>query len=199
MSFVVVPEGTDPDRVKQEYYRRLDQAREDFVGEFERIECMLGSLEDLAIAHFTNSDSSDSESGGGIIAYGSVIGLMIVFMLFPAINLVNINASRIIERSSEVGVRRAFGASRSTLVGQFLVENTVLTLIGGAIALVLSFIVLDIITDSGLFPYGSFGFNLRVFLYALVLCLFFGVFSGVLPAYRMSRMHPVEALRGDES
>jgi putative ABC transport system permease protein len=121
MSFVVVPEGTDPDQVKEEYHRRLDQAREDFIGDFERIECMLGTLKDLAIAHFTDSSSSDPDSGGGIMAYGSVIGLMVLFMLFPAINLVNINASRIIERSSEVGVRRAFGASRRTLVGQFLV------------------------------------------------------------------------------
>ena len=56
-------------------------------------------------------------------------------MLLPAVNLININVSRIMERASEIGVRKAFGASSLTLVGQFVVENVLLTLIGGAIGL----------------------------------------------------------------
>ena len=44
-------------------------------------------------------------------------------MLLPTVNLVNINLSRILERASEIGVRKAFGASSRTLVGQFVVEN----------------------------------------------------------------------------
>ena len=44
-------------------------------------------------------------------------------MLLPTMNLVNINLSRILDRASEIGVRKAFGASSRTLVGQFLVEN----------------------------------------------------------------------------
>ena len=50
----------------------------------------------------------------------------------PTVNLVNINISRIMERASEIGVRKAFGAPARTLVGQFLVENVLLTLVGGA-------------------------------------------------------------------
>ena len=57
-------------------------------------------------------------------------------MLLPAVNLVNLNASRIMERASEIGVRKAFGASSRTLVGQFVVENVVLTLIGAALGFV---------------------------------------------------------------
>ena len=53
-------------------------------------------------------------------------------MLLPAVNLVNLNISRIMERASEIGVRKAFGASSRTLVGQFVVENLVLTLVGAA-------------------------------------------------------------------
>ena len=59
-------------------------------------------------------------------------------MLLPTLNLVNINISRIMERASEIGVRKAFGASSRTLVGQFVVENIILTLVGGAFGLVLS-------------------------------------------------------------
>ena len=50
-----------------------------------------------------------------------------MFVLLPTVNLVNINVSRILERASEIGVRKAFGASRRTLVAQFVVENVILT------------------------------------------------------------------------
>ena len=57
----------------------------------------------------------------------------LLFMLLPAINLVNLNVSRILERASEIGVRKAFGASSWTLVGQFLVENLLLTCVGALV------------------------------------------------------------------
>ena len=59
-------------------------------------------------------------------------------MLLPTVNLININVSRIMERASEIGVRKAFGASSRTLVGQFIVENLILTLVGGAVGFGLS-------------------------------------------------------------
>jgi len=125
--------------------------------------------------------------------------LMILFMLLPTINLVNINLSRIMERSSEIGVRKAFGASSLTLVGQFVVENVIITLIGGAIALILAIGILEIINSSSLIPYVNFSLNYRIFFNSLVICLFFGLFSGVYPAFKMSRLQPVDALRGESS
>jgi len=122
--------------------------------------------------------------------------LMLGFMLLPTINLVNINLSRILDRASEIGVRRAFGASSRTLVGQFLVENVVLTLIGAAIGLALAAAVLRAFNVSGLIPHTQFQLNFRIFLYGLAIALFFGLFSGVYPAWRMSKLHPVQALRG---
>ena len=95
-----------------------------------------------------------------------------------------------------VGVRKAFGASSRVLVGQFIVENVVLTLVGGAVGFVGSFIVLRGITASGLIPYADLTLNIRIFLYGLLLAVFFGVFSGVYPAWRMSRLNPVQALKG---
>jgi len=121
----------------------------------------------------------------------------VLFMTLPAINLVNLNLSRILERSSEIGVRRAFGATRTTLVGQFVVENVVLTLIGGVLALGLSAVTLSLINGSGLIPYAQFTINFRIFLWGLVIALAFGLFSGVYPAWRMSRMSPVTALKGN--
>ena len=127
------------------------------------------------------------------------IVLMILFMVLPTINLVNLNISRIMERTSEIGVRKAFGASSWTLVGQFVVENVLLTLLGGIIGFVLALIVLHMLTNSGLIQYAEFHLNYRIFFYALGLAVFFGVFSGVYPAWKMSRLHPVAALRGGSS
>ncbi len=124
----------------------------------------------------------------------ALVGLL--FMLLPTVNLINLNVSRIMERASEIGVRKAFGASSRTLVGQFIVENVVLTLIGAAVGFLLSFLVLRGLTASGIVRYAVFNLNLRVFLYGVAIALFFGVFSGVYPAWRMSRLNPVQALKG---
>ena len=120
----------------------------------------------------------------------------VLFMLLPTVNLVNINISRITERASEIGVRKSFGASSRTLVGQFLVENILLTALGGAIGFFLSYGVLRMLTNSGLVPYADFHLNIRIFLYALASIFSFGVLSGVYPAWKMARMHPVNALKG---
>jgi len=125
-----------------------------------------------------------------------LVFLVVLFMLLPTVNLVNINVSRIRERSSEIGVRKAFGASSLTLVGQFVVENVLLTLVGGLIGFVLSFAVLHLIGSSGLIPYAQFQLNYRIFFVGLGITLFFGLFSGVYPAWKMSRLHPAVALRG---
>ncbi len=120
----------------------------------------------------------------------------LLFSLLPAVNLVNLNMSRIMERASEIGVRKAFGASSRSLVGQFIVENLVITLIGGLAGFVLSALVLRAINASGLIPYAQFAMNYRIFLYGLGLAIFFGLLSGVYPAWRMARLHPVAALKG---
>jgi len=119
-----------------------------------------------------------------------------LFMLLPAVNLVNLNISRIMERAPEIGVRKAFGASSWTLVGQFVVENVFLTLVGAAIGLAVTAIVLQAINASGLILYAELSLNYRIFGWGVVLAVAFGLLSGVYPAWRMSRMHPVQALNG---
>ncbi|HZS04669.1 MAG TPA: ABC transporter permease [Blastocatellia bacterium] len=126
----------------------------------------------------------------------AIIIIAILFMLLPTVNLININVSRIMERASEIGVRKAFGASSWALIGQFITENVLLTLVGGVIGFILSRFVLQAITGSGWFPYAQFQLNYRIFLAGLALAVFFGLMSGVYPAWKMSRLHPVQALKG---
>jgi putative ABC transport system permease protein len=139
--------------------------------------------------------STDDDSHASWLS-GIMVLAMLLFMLLPTLNLINLNLSRILERASEVGVRKAFGASSRTLIGQFIVENVVLTFVGGAVGLVLSALALAALNRSGIIPYSQFDLNLRIFAYAVLLALFFGVLSGVYPAWRMSRLHPAEAIRG---
>ena len=124
--------------------------------------------------------------------------IVLLFMLMPTINLININVSRILERSSEIGVRKAFGASSRTLIGQFLVENIFLTLLGGLLGFVLSALALQLISNSGIIPYAQLTLNWRVFGIGIGLSLVFGLLSGVIPAYKMSKLQAVEALKGGQ-
>ncbi|WP_432714897.1 ABC transporter permease [Pedobacter sp.] len=118
-----------------------------------------------------------------------------VFLLLPTINLVNINITRIMERSSEIGVRKAFGASSKTLVYQFIIENVILTLFGGLLAIVFSVLALYLFNQSNLVPSLNLVLNIRVLAFGLLTCLFFGMLSGVYPAWRMSRLTVVDALK----
>ena len=140
--------------------------------------------------------SPTMEEDRSALLTGILLGLALMFMTLPAVNLVNINSSRILERASEIGVRKAFGASSSTLTGQFLVENLFVTMAGALLALVVSQGLLSLLNASGMVLYSQFSLNWRVFGYALGLALVFALISGVYPAWRMSRLDPVSALRG---
>lgn len=124
-----------------------------------------------------------------------LLALMFLFMLIPAVNLMNITVSRTMERSGEIGVRKAFGASSLALIGQFISENVVVTIGGGVLSVIVSQFVLSALNHSGLVPYGNFHVNWRIFLDGLVLAFVFGVITSLYPAWRMSRLHPAEALR----
>lgn len=139
-----------------------------------------------------------SEKPQPSLFFGLIFGAMLLFMLLPALNLINLNTSRIMERASEIGVRKAFGATSSTLTIQFLVENIILTFVGGLFGLILAFIILKTIEASGIIPYAQLSLNYKVFFVGIILCVFFGLLSGVLPALRMSRMQIVNAIKGGE-
>jgi putative ABC transport system permease protein len=134
------------------------------------------------------------DSGAGMFL-AVIVVLMLFFMLLPALNLVNLNTGRIMERSSEIGVRKAFGASSRTLVVQFVVENILLCLFGGLLGLVFAKAALVWLEHSGLIPYLHVDIAWPVLFYGFLIAVTFGLLSGVIPAW-MSRLHPVQALKG---
>jgi putative ABC transport system permease protein len=136
-----------------------------------------------------------ADSGAWMLLAG--IGtLMLLFMALPALNLINLNTGRILERSAEIGVRKAFGASSRQLVWQFVVENVLLCIVGGILGLAFAKGALLWLEGSGLIPYLRVDLDFAVFGWGLLLAIVFGLLSGVIPAWKMSRLHPVQALKG---
>lgn len=150
--------------------------------------------EQVAREFFQSRDVGEPANTGGFTLALALLALL--FMALPALNLINLSLSRILERASEIGVRKAFGASSRTLVGQFLVENVILTLLGSLIGLILTAVALRVIAGADLVPYADMSINFWAFLYGIALALVFALVSGVYPAWKMSRLNPVEALSG---
>ncbi|MRW94301.1 FtsX-like permease family protein [Duganella sp. FT80W] len=139
---------------------------------------------------------SQADDGDAPKLLSIIVVLMLLFMTLPALNLINLNMGRILERSSEIGVRKAFGATSRQLVVQLVLENVLLCLIGGAIGLACATGVLWWMESWSVLPYLKIHLNLAIFGYGLLIALVFGVMSGVIPAWKMSRMAPVHALKG---
>ena len=152
---------------------------------------------DTYVESFT-SDITGSDTDSGKSIFFTILGIFaLLFMLLPALNLININVSRIMERASEIGIRKAFGASAGTLTLQFIIENVIITLIGGVLAIILSLIAIAYINQNGVGPIKTLnlGINWLVVFIAMILSLLFGLMSGAYPAWRMSKLAIVDALK----
>jgi putative ABC transport system permease protein len=152
---------------------------------------------ETAINSFIYNIAGRGEESGKTLFMTVILAFIFLFMSLPALNLININISRIMERASEIGIRKAFGASASTLTGQFIVENLILTILGGVFALIFSTLIIAYLNRVGIasFDYLTLKINWTVVLVAFVLSLVFGLLSGVYPAWRMAKMSVVSALK----
>lgn len=183
----------DFDELRKAFEQRTSTFVFDDPKQFNRLEAGLDTpFEDAA----RGIVGTKFKGNRALVLRSILAGMALLFMLLPTMNLVSINLSRIMERTSEIGVRKAFGASSRALVGQFVIENVVLTVIGGLIGFVLSTVALAAISRAQLIPYAVFDVNARIFFYGMLLAVVFGVVSGVYPAWRMSRLQAVNALRG---
>jgi len=97
------------------------------------------------------------------------------------------------ERTKEIGIRKSIGARRSDILKQFMVEAVTLSAIGGAIGVILAWLVGRIITAL-IFPTYL---SIAAVIIALVVSGGIGVMSGIFPAWKAARLDPIEALRAD--
>ena len=122
---------------------------------------------------------------GGIAAISLIVG---------GIGIMNIMLVTVTERTREIGIRKAIGASRGMILTQFLVEAIVICMLGCALGILGSWGVLRLITTvvSGLDI--SFQMSGSVVLIAVLFCFFIGIVFGLYPANKAARMAPIDAL-----
>lgn len=122
---------------------------------------------------------------GGIAAISLVVG---------GIGIMNIMLVTVTERTREIGIRKAIGASRGTILTQFLMEAVVLCMLGCSFGIFLSWTILQLVTAVVSSLNISFGLDGGVVLIAVVFCFFIGVIFGLYPANKAAKMKPIDAL-----
>jgi putative ABC transport system permease protein len=115
-----------------------------------------------------------------------------ITLLVGGIGVMNIMLVAVTERTREVGVRRALGARRRTILLQFLTESVLVTLLGGALGTALGIFGMQILSQISPVPASA---SLGVALGGLVFSAVVGAIFGVWPAYRAAALDPIESLR----
>jgi putative ABC transport system permease protein len=133
--------------------------------------------------------------------FGDILGALTLFLgaiagislLVGGIGIMNIMLVSVTERTREIGLRKAVGAKRRDILGQFLIEAVTLAVLGGLLGIALG--------TSGAQAISSFldNFDAVVGIDAILISILFsmavGLFFGIYPAYRASRLNPIDALR----
>lgn len=132
-------------------------------------------------------------------AYNNVMGVVLLIGLFVTsislfvggVGVMNIMFVSVTERTHEIGIRKAIGARRRSILLQFLFESSIICLIGGVIGIVLA-TLLTLLINAVLMPASI---SPGILLIAVIISLLVGLLSGIVPAWRGARLDPIEALR----
>ncbi len=122
---------------------------------------------------------------------GAII-IGIITLIGASIGLMNIMLVSVTERTREIGIRKALGATQETIKNQFLIESIVICLLGGFFGIIMGIIAANLIS----YQLSSDFFIPWVWIsVGFVVCLVVGLVSGYIPAKRASKLDPIESLR----
>lgn len=133
--------------------------------------------------------SANNVTGILTLIIGAIAGIS---LLVGGIGVMNIMLVSVTERTREIGIRMAIGACRQDIMRQFLIESTVLSLLGGMIGIMLGMISAALICAAIKLP---FSVSLPTVLIASLFSIAVGIFFGLYPANRAAKLDPIEALR----
>ena len=126
------------------------------------------------------------------IAFGVIAGIS---LLVGGIGVMNIMLVSVTERTREIGLRKALGATRIKILNQFLIESIVLTILGGLIGLGIAYMGVTAITPALKAQHIVPAISLQVILISIAFSAFVGIVFGLLPANKASKLNPIDALR----
>jgi putative ABC transport system permease protein len=149
-----------------------------------------GEEDDFSINSMEKFISTFNRMGGVIAGVGLFITGLSLFV--GGIGIMNIMFVSVAERTREIGIRKAVGAKRRTILIQFLIEAAAICLIGGLIGLFLAWLA-----TFGINQFLPATMSLPMVGIALLMSILTGVVAGFLPAWRAARMNPVDALRAE--
>ena len=178
-------------RVKVEDLAQIEEAKDELRSAM-RLVRRLGpkDADDFAINQQDQFVKMFHKLGGTIAAVGLFVTGLSLFV--GGIGIMNIMFVSVAERTREIGIRKAIGAKRRTILVQFLMEAAGICLLGGVIALVIAWLLTLVMAH-----FMPAAMSLSVVGLALLVALVTGVVSGFLPAWRAARMNPVDALRNE--
>ncbi len=178
-------------QVKAMSVEKLKECEEELRGALRKIRRVPpGAEDDFSINKQENFVSTFNSVAGTIAAVGLFITGLSLFV--GGIGIMNIMFVSVAERTREIGVRKAIGARRRTILLQFLIEAAGICLIGGLIGLAIAYPLTFVMNQ-----FLPAQMSLTAAGAALVVALVTGVVSGFLPAWRAARMNPVDALRNE--
>jgi putative ABC transport system permease protein len=179
-------------RVKVKDEKRIPEAKEELTGLMRRIRKLPpGKADDFGINEQQAFKSQLDPIRNGIALAGIFITGMSLFV--GAIGIMNITFVSVKERTREIGLRKALGARRRTILMQFLIESVMICLVGGVIGLATALSITVLIQN--LLPDFPVSFSPMLVLASLVVSVATGVISGLAPAVSASRLDPAVSLR----
>ena len=135
----------------------------------------------------------------------AMVFVALVSLLIGGVGVMNIMLVSVTERTREIGVRKALGARRRHILTQFLLEALTITFLGGVIGVALSYLLVwaigtrpflaTLLDDPTRRTDISLVLSTSILVTSTAILAFAGVLSGLWPAYRASRLDPIEALR----
>lgn len=127
---------------------------------------------------------------GAVLGIGLLVTSISLFV--GGIGVMNIMFVSVTERTREIGIRKAIGAKRRSILMQFLFESAAICLIGGLIGITIAAAVAAAINASGLMPASL---SPGILMISIIVAIAVGVIAGMVPAYKGARLDPIEALR----